>query len=337
MLWLGVDLGGANIKLADGQAFAESRTFALWRQPKRLANELRTAIAHAPPADHLAVAMTAELADCFASKVEGVRFLLQAVSEAADGRHTRIYLRNGMLVSPQVALQRPLDAAAANWHALARFATRYAADEHALLFDIGSTTCDLVPLVKGQIAATGTTDTERLLAGELLYTGVERSPVCALVDSVPYRGQLCPVAQEMFATTRDVYTILQDLPETAAADFSADGRPHLKVWARMRLARMVCADTETFHHRDAVEMAQAIATAQVDRVARAIRQVASAMPQAPTACILSGHGEFVARRALEAAQLSPRLVSLENELGARISRSATAHALAVLATEAAGP
>ena len=337
MPWLGIDIGGANLKLADGRGFALVQPFALWRDPKRLAFELRTCIALAPACDHLAVTMTAELADCFVDKGEGVRTVVGAVSEASDGRHTRFYLRTGVLVAPAVAASRPQEAAAANWHALARFAARFSPHESALLIDIGSTTCDIIPLVNGEVAARGATDTERLIVGELVYTGVERTPLCGLAETVPYRGQPCPLAQEFFATASDVYVLLGDLPETVQTDHSADGRPNLKTWARRRLARMICADDAVFNHKDAVEMARSLADAQMRKIAAAIDQVLAGMPQAATTCILSGHGDFLAQRAWDHLQISARIISLAKELGAHVSRCAPSHAVAVLAAEGNNP
>jgi uncharacterized hydantoinase/oxoprolinase family protein len=113
--WLGLDIGGAHVKLADGRGYATSYPFALWKHPQNLDQELRTLIAQAPPCDHLGVTMTGELADCFESKVDGVNFILEAVRKASDSRHTRVYLNNGMLVTPQVAATRPQQVAAANW------------------------------------------------------------------------------------------------------------------------------------------------------------------------------------------------------------------------------
>src|SRR5688572_11644218 len=137
MHWLALDIGGANIKVADGQGYARAHHFAMWRESPRLAQQIRGAISEAPPCDHLAVTMTGELADCFATKEVGVEFSLQAVRAGSDNRHTRVYLVDGRLVSPQVALAGPQLAAASNWHALARFAGRYAEGGPALLVDVG--------------------------------------------------------------------------------------------------------------------------------------------------------------------------------------------------------
>ena len=172
---------------------------------------------------------------------------------------------------PGVGRAEPMLAAASNWHVLARLAGRYVPAGAALLLDIGSTTCDLIPLVDGQPAAVGRTDTQRMLAGELVYTGVERSPVCAVVGQVPYRGRTCGVAQELFATMRDVYLVLGELPEEPGDLQTADGRPATRTAGVARLARMICADDTEFGEEEAVEMAAAVAEAQADLVAAALR------------------------------------------------------------------
>ena len=337
MNWLALDVGGANIKLADGQRYAESHPFPLWRDSHRLASRLRTAIAEAPDADHLAVTMTGELADCFASKAEGVSFILKGLDEASDGRHTRVYLHDGRMVTPQVALHRPLLAASSNWHALASFCGRFAPSGSALLVDVGSTTVDLIPMCDGKPACAGHTDTERLLSGELIYTGIERSPVCALVSSVPYREQQCPVAQELFATTRDVYLLLGDLPEQPDDHHTADHGPATTRAACRRLGRMISVGDETeFGIGEARQAAQHIAQSQLTLIRTAALKVLGRMARRPEIAILSGHGEFLARRVLDASRWGGSIVSLREELGPEISRCATAHGLAVIAREAGG-
>ena len=191
MTCLAIDIGGANLKAADGCGYAASRPFAVWKQPERLSAELTQLLEAAPPSDSLAVTMTAELADCFETKAEGVRQILDAVQAAARGRTVRIYQVDGQLVSPEMARKTPLLAAASNWYALAAFANRYVAAWPALLIDLGSTTADFIPLDPSGPIATGLNDPERLASGELVYTGVERTPLCALVRSLPWQGHDC--------------------------------------------------------------------------------------------------------------------------------------------------
>ncbi|MBL7040389.1 MAG: H4MPT-linked C1 transfer pathway protein [Pirellulaceae bacterium] len=333
MSWLGIDIGGANLKASDGCRYAQSVPFSLWKEPENLTRELRRLIAEASASDQLAVTMTGELADCFQSKTEGVRFILKAIIQAAGDRETFVYLTDGRSVSPQMAMSTPELAAASNWHALARFAGRYAPDGAALLMDVGSTTCDIIPLLDGQPAAVGRNDTERMLAGELVYTGVERTPLCAVANQVPYRGQWCPIAREFFATMRDVYVVLGELPERPKDTDTADGRPATKNASCARLGRMVCADPEQFDQTDGLVVGQSFADAQVSDVRAAVRQVMDRMPSLPQTVILSGHGEFVARRVLSKSGLQTQVVSLTEHLGPDMSRAATAYALAALARE----
>ena len=334
MSWLGVDIGGANLKLADGKGYAESHSFALWEAPAALTQQLRMCIAQAPAADHLVVTMTGELADCFETKSEGVCSILDAVEQAADGRHTRVYLHNGTMVTPHVAKRRPREAAASNWHALARYAARFTAGESALLIDVGSTTTDIIPMDGDQPGVRDFEDTGRLISGELVYTGVARTPVCAVAAEVPYRGQECPLSRELFATMRDVYLILGKLSEDFSDHNTADGCPATKAAARTRLGRMICADSDNFNHRDAVAMARAIAERQSLQIAAGVEKVSASLGQPPSRAILSGQGEFAGKRALASLGDSPPVISLAKELGVAISRCAPAHALAVLSREA---
>jgi (4-(4-[2-(gamma-L-glutamylamino)ethyl]phenoxymethyl)furan-2-yl)methanamine synthase len=329
---LALDIGGANLKAADGRGWTAARPFPLWRRPRELPQALADLLAAAPPADAIAVTMTGELADCFATKAEGVETIVSAAVQSAAGRRVLVYRVDGAFASPEMAIAEPLMAAASNWHALARFAGRFAPEGASLLIDIGSTTCDLVPLRTGRPVAMGRTDTERLLHGELVYTGVERSPICAVVGSAPWRGRRCPVAQELFATTWDAYLVLGDLPEEPDNIHTADGRPATRPAAHDRLARMICAERSSFSAADASAFAREVALAQLDQIIAAALRVTDRAGW-PRAIAVSGQGEFLARRVAE--RLAPRasMVALSELLGKDVSRCAPAHALAVLARE----
>ncbi len=211
---------------------------------------------------------------------------------AADKRHTRVYLTNGTLVSPQVVLRQPLLAAASNWHALARFAGRYVKKGCGLLIDIGTTTCDIIPLVDGQPVTLGRTDPTRLVNGELIYTGVQRSPVCAVLRGVVWRGKKCPVAHEVFATMWDVYLLLGDLREEPESMHAADRRPATKEFAHNRLARDDLHDREMFNEADALAAAQNIARTQLNRIATVAHYVMSRLQSPPTKVVISAAASF---------------------------------------------
>lgn len=333
MSCLAIDIGGANLKAADGCGYAASRPFAVWKQPELLAVEVRQLLDEGPTSDSLAVTMTAELADCFETKAEGVRQILDAVQAAASGRGVRVYQVDGRLVSVDSARKTPLLVAASNWHALAAFANRYAPAWPALLIDLGSTTADVIPLEPSGPIGAGLNDSERLASGELVYTGVERTPLCALVRSLPWQGHDCPVAAELFATTADAYLMLGELPEEPENHDTADGRPRTWPHALARLARMVCADAVSFTVEDARQAAAAVREAQLELLQTAVEKVVTRLGAPPRTVITSGHGEFLLRHLLARLPWHANVLSLTEELGPAVSRCAPAHALAVLTRE----
>ena len=336
MTLLALDIGGANLKVADGLGYARSQFFSLWKYPDRLVDSLRRLISTSPACDHLAITMTGELADCFSTKNEGVEFILEAVVQASKGRHVHVYFANGALVTPEVALASPQEAAAANWHALAKFSARYIQHRSALLIDVGSTTCDIIPLEEGKPIGEGGNDTQRMIHGELVYSGIVRTPICGLVRQVEFRGKACPVAREVFSTSLDVYLTLDDLPEDSHNLQTADGRPATKAAARDRLARTICTDRNNFSMGEARVMALAVACAQTEEIQEMANRVASRLSTECAAVVISGHGEFLARRVAVRMGLENNTISLAEQLGDRISSCAAAHAVAVLAREAVG-
>jgi probable H4MPT-linked C1 transfer pathway protein len=325
---LGLDIGGANLKAAHSSGAARSRPFALWKAPAALPDALRELMRDWPPYDLLAVTMTGELCDCFATKREGVLAILGAVSAVAGPTPVRVWRTDGRLVDLATARAEPLLAAAANWLALATFAGRFVPRGPALLIDIGSTTTDIVPLLDGRPVPRGRTDAERMRHSELAYTGVIRTPLCAILGG---HG-----AAELFATTRDVYLMLGRLPENPADRDTADGRPATRACAEARVARMVGADLETSTEGERRKVAEFALLRQVMHVVGCIEAVAQSLPRLPETIILSGVGEFLAQVALsEQKTISPcPVVSLQRQLGPEVSKAACAYALAVLAAEA---
>lgn len=324
---LGLDIGGANLKGAHSQGSAHSLPFALWKNPAGLPDALRQLLASLPSAAAIAVTMTGELCDCFESKRQGVRAILDAVESAAGGVPLRIWRNDGRFVDVAAAREDPLPIAAANWLALAKFAGRYAPRGPALLIDIGSTTTDIVPLQGGRPVPKGRSDSERLGLSELLYLGVRRTPVCVLLGSIG--------ASELFATTLDVYLLLDHLAEDAADRNTADGRPATKAAAEARMARMVCADLETTTAEERTRMAELAMNNQAMILIHCMIQVAARLPALPQAIILAGEGEFLAKIALKRQKVIPpcRMVSLSRKLGPAISQAACAYAVAMLAAE----
>jgi probable H4MPT-linked C1 transfer pathway protein len=323
---LGLDIGGANLKAAHTSGFAFSVPFALWKDPGLLPHALRKLVHEVPPADVLALTTTGELCDCFESKRQGVQAILDAVESVWRGP-IRVWRNDGCFVDAAAARESALQVAAANWLALATFAGPLAPGGAGLLIDVGSTTTDIVPLLGGRPIPQGRTDVERLRCQELVYTGVRRTPLCALLDG---EG-----AAELFATTLDVYLILDCLVLPCTDRNTADGRPPTKANAHARLARMLCADLETSTETERLELAERIMARQIQLLQAAVTRVVERLPSPPLAVIFAGEGEFLAERAVRSLpQLSScRTVHLSVKLHAMISQAACAYAVAMLARE----
>lgn len=331
---LALDIGGANIKVADGHGYAASYPFALWKTPELLSEKLGECLVSAPTHARLVVTMTGELCDCFETKREGVRHIVDATLKAAANTPVLFYPTTGKFVSADEACENHMLTAASNWHALATFAARYCDGKPGMLIDIGSTTTDIIPIVDGKEAAHGRTDPERIAYKELVYTGVERSPACAVVSHVSWQGIACPVAQEFFATSGDAYLLLEELAEEPNNTNTADGKPFTCIAAHNRLARLVCGDGEIVPRESTLLFAKAIKNQQLGMLQVAHSTVAISMTKQPQTYILSGQGEFLARELCDTKlELINPPISLNQLLGPEISRCATAHALAIIASE----
>jgi (4-(4-[2-(gamma-L-glutamylamino)ethyl]phenoxymethyl)furan-2-yl)methanamine synthase len=326
---IGLDIGGANLKAATSAGRSLSRPFALWKHPERLADELAAIAAELRPTGPVAVTMTGELCDCFETKRDGVRHILAAVGRAFRPERTRVWSTAGRFVALEEGAERPLQVAAANWHAEATYVGRFGPAGFALLIDTGSTTTDVIPLRDGRPAPRGRTDPERLRSGELIYTGVRRTPVCAVLGPT--------VMAELFATMHDVYVHLQQLSEEPDNRDTADGRPMTVRQAHARLSRMLGGDPEITPEAETLTLARTARRLQVATIARSVIRLCAR--ELPGTLVVSGSGEFLARAALQSIgwnDETPRVVALSDRLGPDLSVAACAYAVAKLAAEANG-
>lgn len=332
---IGLDIGGANLKAAHSDGPCRSRSFPVWKEPQRLAAELRELIADWLPCKGMAVTMTAELADCYETKADGVDRVLKAVEEAADGIPIAVWQSVGEFVSPEIAREFPILTAAANWHALATFIGRMVPDGNSLLVDIGSTTTDIIPIENGTPIPTGRSDGERLNSGELVYSGVRRTPLCAIAYSVPLKGDYTQVAAELFATTLDVYLLTGQVEENPTDCDTANGRPATVTAAHDRLARLLCRDRMELSLEEARAVAAFLADVQRQRITGAVDRVLSTMQTPCNSVLISGSGSFLAESIVGSHRTlrETEQHNLREIFTAETSESACAYALARMGAE----
>jgi probable H4MPT-linked C1 transfer pathway protein len=169
--------------------------------------------------------------------------------------------------------------------------------------DVGSTSTSIIPVVDGRVSAAGKTDLEKLMVGELVYTGSLRTNVAAIVGSVPLRGGTARVSSELFAQSGDVHLVLGNIAEGEYTTETADGRGRTRREALARLARVVCADLEMLSEEEIMQIAKYVRDRQVEQVVEGLSQVYSRVKSLTTAevpVVVTGIGkEFIARAAAQ--------------------------------------
>ncbi len=333
---IGLDVGGANTKAAvvedDRGVRIVSEPYEVWHDLDAMSDVIADVVRRLELEDApVALTTTAELVDVFASKREGVLYVLDAACRALPERRLRVMTTSGELVSADAARTDPLACAAANWMATALVVARSLPD--AILVDCGGTTTDVIPIAGGRVVADGRTDVERLLSGELVYTGALRTNIAAVLSHVPIGGRPCPVTSELFAITADAHLLRGSLsPEQCTCSFP-DARGTSPGEVRSRLARVVCADPEQLADGDLEEIAAAVEDAQLASIMVALRRIAARLsPSVPVVAV--GVGAFLARAAAARCGLAVHPdVSPGFPLAGQGSEVAAAVALSVLGRE----
>jgi (4-(4-[2-(gamma-L-glutamylamino)ethyl]phenoxymethyl)furan-2-yl)methanamine synthase len=301
---VGWDIGGANVKAAwlarEGKTTrtikVASQPFEIWRDKDRLPYILEAVLKEIDPGsppEAMVVTMTAELADIFTTKREGVLFVLESVQTRFPNFPIFALSLSGDFVPLTLAKERPLEFAAANRLATAKWIAKMNFD--CLVIDVGSTTTDILPILGGRVCTTGKTDLDRLISGELVYTGVLRTNLAAIVKSVPVKGNHARVASEYFSISGDMHLILGHLSPQDYDCPTPDGRPPSLATCRQRVARLVCADMEQLTVEDIHKIAQYIYLKQVEQISEAVLQVQSRLPSHDKMPIVAlGSGKYLA-------------------------------------------
>ncbi len=297
-LYYGWDIGGAQLKVAvvDGTGVLQAvlqLPSPLWKGLQHLDRAFDEAQARLPKgtASH-AVTMTGELSDIFPDREQGVRTLTSYFLSHYNANGVWFYAGSQGLIGADVAAQYSAAIASANWHASATFTATRCAD--GMLIDIGSTTTDILVLRHNQVRHQGYSDAERLQCGELLYTGVVRTPVMAVARWAPFYGEWQAMMAEHFASMADVHVIngsLREYPEWAE---TADKSGRCPLDCGRRLGRMLGRDMAEGEWPRWRALAQYLAGVQTHAIRRSLERVLSRHDCLDSAPLIgAGVGRFI--------------------------------------------
>lgn len=262
---IGWDIGGAHLKAARVQQGTVTKAVQvacpLWLGVAELDRAFAEAKGTVGTAPMNAVTMTGELCDAFESRTEGVAALVEIAARVLAPGGVLVYAGEKGFVETSRVRANAADIASANWHASSALVGRFMCE--AFFIDMGSTTTDLIPVAEGRPANLGKTDAERLVQGELVYTGLSRTFLMAGPDRVPFAGRWTPLMNEWFADAADVHRLLGTLPESADMMETADGREKTPSASRARLARMIGRDVSEADDATWDRLAQFFAEAQI--------------------------------------------------------------------------
>ena len=300
--FIGWDIGGAHLKLAvvdKSGMINKAMQFPspLWLGMKYLEQALDSAAQHIPSEGKVihVITMTAELVDIFYDRRAGV---LQLVSRFTQrfGNHVKVYAGRSGLLDPSSVETHAEEISSANWYATANYAASQLAD--GILLDVGSTTTDIIPFKSGSCCQRGSTDQERLQYNELVYTGIIRTPVMAIVDRVPYKGEWQSLMAECFSTMADIYRLTGELNENDDMMVPPDGAAKTPDASRKRLARMLGTDAgERENLSDWRQVALFIAEKQLQQITQALFHVLSNKTMTDhTPLIGAGCGRFLVKK-----------------------------------------
>jgi (4-(4-[2-(gamma-L-glutamylamino)ethyl]phenoxymethyl)furan-2-yl)methanamine synthase len=298
---IGWDIGGAHVKAvmlnSEGDIERVSQqACALWKGLDLLEEALQSLSQswqlQADDCVH-AVTMTGELVDLFENRAQGVREIAATMRKQFPNAMFYMASHNSRASFTDSVDGYESDIASMNWHASAQCLAASSGDSSILVVDIGSTTTDITVCHAQQVLPNGWTDAERMVKHGLLYTGVVRTPLMALGPYIEWQLQERHIAAEYFATTADVYRVLDELhPAHDLAD-TADGQDRSSTSSMRRLARMLGNDLEDADTPTWRSLAQAFKDKQIDCLLQAIQSCIDLSNTQPKLLTGLGAGSFL--------------------------------------------
>ena len=299
---LGWDVGGAHVKAAllnsNGEVVSVmQQPCPLWKGLVYLEQAIDEILSALPgQCSRHAVTMTGELVDCFASREQGVMAIVHTLQARLGDVQIDVFAgTQGFIAASNIQVSDVMAIASANWIASAQLAAKRQAQ--AIFVDIGSTTTDILLIENHKLQAQGLTDYERLVSGELVYTGIVRTAVMAVAQTAVFNGRSMGLMAEYFATMADVYRLTGDLQEQHDQSDTADGAEKSPQASAIRLSRMTGYEFNLKDWPLWLAFAQTLKQQQLENIKQACMQQLQRGRQPKQSCIVgAGVGRFLVKQ-----------------------------------------
>ena len=272
-LYIGWDIGGAHTKYtisSDTRDIVESRIILceLWKSLSQLEGIIKSIDIKYRKKFHIInlISMSAEMCDIFSSRREGVKAILSLFENKGFINH--IYSKDNGILKFQ-GFKKYSSLASTNWMAIPDYLKNM--DKNIIAIDIGSTTTDIV-LIKNHICINKRHDDySGLNTKELLYTGVLRTPIYSVINTLNLNKRVYNVIPENFATMSDVYRLLSIIQKKSDYTNTADGRLKSKKDTLNRISRVFGFDYCMDKNKTIHMLSRKIMSAHLDQISYTIK------------------------------------------------------------------
>ncbi len=272
-IYIGWDIGGAHTKYTvsfESKDVVECRIIhcELWKSLSKLEDIIENVNFKYKKKFNIInlITMSAEMCDIFCSRKKGVKSILSLFEKRDFINH--IYTKDNEILKLQ-GFKKYSSCESTNWMVIADYLKSF--DKNIVAIDLGSTTTDLV-LIKNHICVnTRYDDYSGLNTGELLYTGVLRTPIYSVTNSIVLNKKTYNIIPENFSTISDIYRLLNIIKNKSDYTNTADGRSKSIKDTLHRISRVFGFDYTADNNDTIIKLSKKIMSMHLDQISYTIK------------------------------------------------------------------
>ena len=272
-LYIGWDIGGAHTKYtisSDIKDTVECRIILceLWKSLSELEDIIKNINIKYKNKFYIInlISMSAEMCDIFSSREKGVKEILSLFENKGFINH--IYSKdNG--ISKFKSFKNYSSLASTNWMSIPDYLKNM--DKNIIAIDIGSTTTDIVLIKNHKCINKRHDDYSGLNTKELLYTGVLRTPIYSVINTLCLNKRIYNIIPENFSTISDIYRLLSVIKKKSDYTDTADGRSKSTKDTLCRISRVFGFDYSSGKNKTIKMLSRKIMSAHLDQISYTIK------------------------------------------------------------------